>query len=327
MPPEVNEVAGARARAGEDRRDVRRREDSMETQLPPRRLHGWLVLCAAATALAAPPSLAAAPAPAPASAPANADDAQVAALRKGAAAFARLEQEDVAMLSRALDALQADTALVELFRARDREGLLARALPAFEELKRLKHVTHWYFLDPEPARTCFLRVHAPQLHGDVVQRETFSQAIATQRIGYGKELGKTAFALRVVKPIFVGKQVVGYMELGEEIDHFLERMRAETGDDYGVLVDKAHVDRKELARVRGEDRWDERPEVVLVDSTIWTEQIIELGRPLAQIPDGGVLIGTWRVGARQFVGGAFPIRDARGRIAGALFVRHDLSRP
>ena len=101
---------------------------------------------------------------------------------------------------------------------------------------------------------------------------------------------------------------------------------AETGDDYGILVDKTRIDRKELARVRGEDRWDERPEVVLVDSTVWNERIIDLGRPLAKIPDGGVIIGRWRAGAKVFVGGAFPIRDARGVVVGALFVRRDVSK-
>ena len=105
------------------------------------------------------------------------------------------------------------------------------------------------------------------------------------------------------------------------VDRFRARDR-----DHGILVDKTHIDRKELARVRGEDRWDERPEVVLVDSTVWNERIIDLGRPLAEVPDGGVIIGRWRAGAKVFVGGAFPIRDARGLVVGALFVRHDVSK-
>lgn len=245
-------------------------------------------------------------------------------VRAAAAAFTRLERESVARLATALDALVADPALVEAYRSRDRERLLAVARPRFEALRGTHPITHWYFLDAEPARTVFLRVHAPALHGDVVERDTLAQAIATRRFGHGKELGKTAFALRVVKPIWAGEEVVGYMELAEEIDHFLERMKRETGDDFGLLMAKERLDRAGLARVRRDDRWEERAEVVLVVSTMWDERCIQLGAPLAKLPARGAAVPGWTDGRRSFVGGAFPVRDATDRLAGALFVRHEV---
>ncbi len=255
-------------------------------------------------------------------APARVHDAARAAVRRAASTYAELERVDVEMLGRELDALIADPQLVALFRARDREKLLKAAQPRFAELKARRNITHWYFLDAEPARTCFLRVHAPALHGDVIQRETLSQAIATKRIGHGKELGKTAFALRVVKPVRSGGTLLGYMELGEEIDHFLGRMKAVTGDDFGLLVDKARIDRKELARVRGEDRWDERRDVVLVESTLADARQVDIGVPLVQLGEDGHVLGAWREGASSYASGAFPVRDAANRVVGALFVRH-----
>jgi hypothetical protein len=246
------------------------------------------------------------------------------AVRRAAAAYAELERVDIGMLSRELDALIADPAIVEPFRARDRDRLFAAALPRFEALRARHNITHWYFHDREPARTCFLRVHAPGAHGDVIQRETLSQAIATQKIGAGKELGKTAFALRVVRPVRAGGVLVGYMELGEEIDHFLRRMKAVTGDDYALFIDKARVDRRELARVRGEDHWDERRDVVLVESTLADERSADIGVPLRLISDSGNALGQTRSGSRSFAYGAFPVRDAAGRVVGALFVRHGI---
>lgn len=245
-------------------------------------------------------------------------------VRRAAAAYAELERVDVAMLSRELDALMADPALVEPFRARDRERLLAVARPRFEALRKKHNITHWYFHEKEPARTCFLRVHAPAIHGDLVGRETLSQAIATQKVGAGKELGKTAFALRVVKPIRAGGQLLGYMELGEEIDHFLHRMKAATGDDYALFVDKARIDRRELARIHGEDHWDDRRDVVLVESTLphADERSAEIGVPLRLISDDGNALGETRAGGSAYAFGAFPVRDAANRIVGALFVRH-----
>lgn len=260
-----------------------------------------------------------------AAAPARAPGAPHESVARAAAAYAKLEQAEIERLSGLLDGLIADPVYVQLYKARNREELLARAQPKFERLKAAHGVTHWYFLDPEPARTCFLRVHTPTLFGDVVGRETLSQAIATKQVGSGKELGKTAFALRVVKPIRADGAIIGYMELGEEIGHFLVKMKEQTGDDYGVLVDKQRVDRAELARVRKEDRWDERADVVLIDSTMWNERLLDLPVRFDQIPEGGIRTGDWTEGKVKFLGGAFPIRDAARRTVGVLYVRHPSS--
>jgi hypothetical protein len=238
---------------------------------------------------------------------------------EAAAAYAALEQADVDMLSAELDRLVADPAIVGPFLARDRAKLLAAARPLFQKLEAEKAITHWYFI--EPSRTCFLRVHAPEISGDRIDRATLEQAVKSQKVGAGKELGKTAFALRVVKPIRAKGEVVGYMELGEEIGHFLGRMKQQTGDDYAVLADKAHVDRKALASVRKEDRWEERPDVVLIESTVWDESTVSLGVPLDKLPDAGTRLAPWKDGAGRYVGGAFPIRDASNAVVGALFVR------
>ena len=249
------------------------------------------------------------------------------AVRRGAAAFEKVEKADVELLSRTLDRLVADPALVGPFLARDRERLLAAARPTFEKLQAEDQITHFYFLDPPPARTCFLRVHAPDQFGDVVNRDTFSHAIATRKIGYGEELGRTAFALRVVKPIARDGAIVGYMELGEEIDHFFDRAKRHTGDDFGLLVDKRRVERQELARIRHDDRWDERPDVVLINSTMWDERHIAVPVPLEKLPAKGAMVAHWEEDGRTYAGGAFPVKDAAGHVVGALFVRHQLAGP
>jgi hypothetical protein len=279
----------------------------------------WLAPLAAAGAL---PALAAAASPAAAAAPAKDHEA---AVRRAAAAFAELERADVDHLSRVLQQLVQDRTLVEPFLARDRDRLLAAAKPTFEILKEVEQVTHWYFIDPD--RKCFLRVHAPSTHGDVIERDTLAQAIAKKDVGSGKELGRTAFALRVVRPIRSGGTIVGYMELGEEIDHLFDRMKVEAGDDFGLLADKEHVDRKELARVRNDDRWDERPDVVLINSTMWDEKRIQIGMPLAKLPPEGAFVGAWRDEEKTFVGGVFPVRNSSGHVVGALFVRHRIPGP
>jgi len=247
------------------------------------------------------------------------------ALRGDAAAYEDLERADVAKLAATLDGLMAHPGLQEAYLARDRARLLALAGPIFQGLKGDHGITHWYFLEPEPSKRCFLRVHAPAKFDDVIDRATLARAIAKRETAAGKELGRTAFALRVVRPYSVDGKVVGYMELGEEIDHFLGRMKAATGDEVEMFVFKQYLDQAEWARVRGRDRnsWNDWPEAVVVDSTS-SEPIVDSSAISGNSTAGRLLDETERNGS-FFVRGTFPVRDASGQVVGGLVVRRDIT--
>jgi HAMP domain-containing protein len=241
-------------------------------------------------------------------------------------ALAAAERADIEKLDATLGALAAHPGLAEAFAARDRERLLALTGPVFATL--VEHgVTHLYFIEPEPRGTVFLRVHEPGLHGDVVDRATLAKAIETKGIAAGKELGMTAFALRVVRP-WKGKdgRLLGYLEVAEEIDHFLGHIKRQTGDDYTLVVEKAFLDEKALASVRrGKPAgWGERGRTVVVDST-GGDPIVEVDLDLASVPDRGLLLGEIWEDGRRVVRGVVPVKDAAGRRVGGLFVAHDIS--
>jgi HAMP domain-containing protein len=186
-----------------------------------------------------------------------------------------------------------------------------------------------YFLEPEPSRKVFLRVHRPEQHGDVVHRATLSRAIDTLAFGGGKELGQTAFALRVVRPWY-GRDgsLVGFAELAEEIDHFVARLKQQTGDDYGLLVEKVFLDKQAWARSRAGRRnnWDDRPRSVVVNTTTADEAIIAFDGDLSSVPDGGMLLGEEERAGRIYARGIVAVKDAAGRRVGGLFVLHDVTR-
>jgi Double sensory domain of two-component sensor kinase len=258
----------------------------------------------------------------------NVESAALGTLRTAADAFAAQERSEVEKLSAMLDALLGNEELRSAFAARDRERLLAIATPLFTAMSSHDRITHWYFIEPEPAKTVFLRVHKPELHGDVVERVTLQKAIETRDLGAGKELGQTAFALRAVRPWVQGGKLLGYVELAEEIDHFLTAMKARTGDEYGLLVKKKFLDEQAWARVLGprSNTWNDRPDVVVVDTTTFTEGIIDYAGDVEAVSDKGDAIGTVYRGDRAFVRGIFPVRDAAGRKVGGLFVLHDFTR-
>jgi HAMP domain-containing protein len=243
-------------------------------------------------------------------------------------ALASAERADVEKLDATLRVLALHPGLTDAFAARDRARLLATAAPVFDALRAEHDVTHVYFIEPEPARTCFLRVHHPGWFGDVIERATLSKAIETKRVAAGKELGRTAFALRVVRPWHgPDGKLLGYLELGEQMDHFLDRMKAQTGDDYGLLVDKAFLDEAAWAGTRGTSRndWAERNRTVLVDTTAAEEVTAGFDDDVASIPEAGVVLGEELRESRVFVRGIVPVKDAAGRRVGALFVRHDIT--
>lgn len=248
-------------------------------------------------------------------------------LRGAADAFASQERAEVEKLSATLDALLSRDDLRQAFVARDRDRLLALAAPLFQTMRERDRITHWYFIAPEPDATVFLRVHRPELRGDKVERVTFRRAVETADVGAGKELGRTAFALRVVRPWVQDGKVIGYLELAEEIDHFLGAMKARTGDDYGILVKKRFLDQRRWAEVLGErsNTWNDRADVVVVDTTTFTEGIIDYEGDLEALPDDGVALGEVLRDDRAYMRGIFPLRDAGGRKVGGLFVLHDFS--
>ncbi len=258
----------------------------------------------------------------------NVEQAALSTLQSAADAFAAEERSDVEKLAATLDALLGSEALRAAFVARDRTRLLALSAPLFETMRARDRITHWYFIEPGPNPTVFLRVHRPELRGDLVERATLKIAAETKELGAGKELGRTAFALRAVRPWFHEGKLLGYMELAEEIDHFLGAIKSRTGDEYGLLVKKKYLDENAWAAVLGprSNTWNDRPDVVVVDTTTFTEGIIDFDGDLEAIPDAGIALDEIERGDRAYVRGIFPVRDAGGRKVGGLFVLHDFTR-
>lgn len=241
-------------------------------------------------------------------------------------ALGDLSALEISHMSGLLDALLEDERLADAFEAGDRARLLALASPRFEALRARQGITHWYFHPAHPERDgVFLRVHRPELHGDPVRRELVARAAATLRETSGTELGRTAYAVRVVRPWLRGGRLIGFVELGQDIQAFLARMKAMTHDDYGLLLAKERLDRGAWAAVaRGRDRWDDRPELLAVETTTGDEAILgDLGA-LADVPAAPAVLGQAARGARVVARGVFPLRGD-GATIGAVVVEHDVT--
>jgi hypothetical protein len=244
-------------------------------------------------------------------------------------AQAALRSQEVAELDRLsalLEALTGDESLAEALARRDRAGLLAEAGPMFQRLREAHGITHLYFHDADPARGVLLRVHRPELFGDVVRRQTFRQAVESGREAGGREFGRTAFAVRAVRPWHRDGRLIGYVELGTDVHTFLARLKDVTGDDYGMLLDKRQLEPAAWVAMTGHpERWDDRPELLAVTTTSGDEAMFAaLGR-VEELPASPRLLERRAQGARTLIRGSFPLRGAGGEVMGAVLVVHDIT--
>lgn len=248
-------------------------------------------------------------------------------LRNAQSAFASLVSGDVAKLGATGEVLVRSSALVQAFAERDRDRLLAEARRTYPGLVGAYGITHLNFLTQE--KKIFLRMTKPSQFDDVIERVTLLEAMKTQRLAAGLELGKTGFVLRTVRPVTGEGGLVGYLELGEEIGMFSSRLKEQTGFDLGVLLLKKHLKEEDWGFTRSalglKDNWADRPDVVVAQTTTKDERILEYGGALEGIPEEGLVLDQTEVGDKVLMRGIFPIKDAAGKSVGAVFILRDIT--
>src|SRR3989339_825333 len=237
---------------------------------------------------------------------------------------------EVRVLSSALEVFSRDEAIKGLYLERNREKLYQYGKPLFDEIKTKYGITHVYFILPDGR--CFLRLHDKGLYNDKITRVTFEKARDTKNIASGVELGKTAFALRVVRPYYKGKDLIGYVEFGEEIEHFIEQLKDNTATEYSLVAKKKYLDKEAWASMREqeglEDNWNEFGEYVLVTKTdAWLRERFRksLDANVKLLEKGEFVFEQFQFKNKYFKLGAFQFKDVSKENVGVVFVALDIT--
>ena len=224
--------------------------------------------------------------------------------------------------------LARDPALFAAWETGDRDTLNALSQPLFSELKKQVAITHLYYVTPD--RTCFLRVHQPVRCGDRIDRTTMLAAEQTGADAWGVELGPlAAFTLRYVRPWVKDGKIVGYLELGCELNGVAQEIAGDLNVDLVLLTRKKQTSREKFAAGKpvfgfaGE--WDEYPDWVVSHQTL-PETPAGLARQFAAGHDG-LDDKPFRL---QHEGTAFDcglvrLRDVANRRVADLVVLHDVT--
>lgn len=217
------------------------------------------------------------------------------------------------------------------FVARQRDTLLDDTKAHFAQLRQRYQITHFYFHDP--LRRNFLRVHDPGRHGDVIERFTALQAEKTGETVAGIELGVLGtLTLRVVAPWWSEGELLGYLEIGKEIDDIIGDLHRSLGIGLALYVDKEHLNRKdwELGRklLDRPGRWDPLPDHVLLAShgqEIPPQRLASLDLD-RHSESWEIPVKEQSVGDSNLVATTQPFRDASGKRLGHFLISQDLSR-
>ncbi|MBF0161942.1 MAG: EAL domain-containing protein [Magnetococcales bacterium] len=136
--------------------------------------------------------------------------------------------------------LSQSDALRHAYRAGDREGLLRYSQPILANLQESR-VTHMSFHRPD--RVNFLRVHKPELHGDRIDRPVLRQAEQSGRFAFGTEIGRTGtLSLRAVLPWWDGPILIGYLELGKEVEAFISALQVPFGHTLYTFLARSRLE-------------------------------------------------------------------------------------
>lgn len=234
-------------------------------------------------------------------------------------------------LTLAIQPIAADKRMIGALREGDRKRLLNDWQAVFEIMKKENHLTHFYFLDKN--RVCLLRVHNPSKYGDLIDRFTAQKAEWSHKRSSGIEIGPLGtFTLRVIQPVYDQGVLIGYIELGKEIEDVLEALHERSTDNIAVLIHKKYIKQRsweEGMRMLGRDsNWNQLPK----DALIYTSQqrlpdpFLEVAKQheethcLHRIIDTEISYAEkkWRVSM-------IPLKDASDKEIGDLMLMSDIS--
>jgi len=158
--------------------------------------------------------------------------------------FSILEARETSKMGAVSEALATNPEVSAALAARDRTRLLSLTSPLYSQLKT-EGITNWMFHTAEPGMSVFLRLHNPAKYGDELNRFMDKEVSRTHATVTGNELAKAGFAARMIQPVYdSGGRLTGYIEFGEEIGRFIHEMKSQTGDNYGLLLNKKFINRK-----------------------------------------------------------------------------------
>ncbi len=142
----------------------------------------------------------------------------------------------------------------------DRLRLYELARPYLDKWQAFSGVTHFYFHSPDGIN--LLRVHMKDKHGDRIRRKSFLFAEKNGNTGVATEVGVTGeWVRRVVVPWRVEGRLIGYVELGVDMEHIYASVGHHMNSTMMVLLNKKLIKSPEI--------WESRRKQLGFSPYVW----------------------------------------------------------
>lgn len=240
--------------------------------------------------------------------------------------FQNIINSETQKLYLAMDLLLEEETIKNKFMNREIDNLYDYLLPTYQNFKQNYQITQIFFISPEPDNICLLRMHRPEKRGDVVNRETFRNAIQSKTYSSGLELGTKQFSLRAVHPYYMKDSLIGYLELSEEINPFFESLKSQTNDDYTIIIEHKYLSENGWDITKEANSEDYKDKIfgkqIIINSTSSNfnfAEIIQQNTPSEKI----ILEKQLKLDGKIYLVGALPVKDVKDRIVGAMYFMHD----
>lgn len=160
--------------------------------------------------------------------------------------------------------------VMDAWRSGDRERLLAATGPVFTHMRQAQQISILHFLRPD--KTNHLRMHIPEMHGDVLSWASLEAAAETGIPQWGLDLGRWGnFSLRYCMPVLEDGVLAGYLVVGKDTGALLPRFALNLRGNIVAVVPKRLVPRdayetgKRLFSYPG--NWEDLSQYVVVSQT------------------------------------------------------------
>ena len=237
-------------------------------------------------------------------------------------------EEQSLLLETLLNDLGKKPELIKLLKEKNKTKLLTEYQAQNMEFKKRYNITHFYFHLPNKQN--LLRMHQPTRYGDMINRYTLLEAERTGTISSGLELGTLGtLTLRVVKPIFQDNVLIGYLELGKEIEDILKNIQYHHQVKLILLIKKKFL-KKDLWEngmnmLKRPHKWNQFTDYVLSYST--KPYLDDSMNSIIQnrIKHNYQLVSQLEYKRQTWSMINIPIKDARDKNIAELIILNDIS--
>lgn len=222
--------------------------------------------------------------------------------------------------------LKKDSKIIKTFKEKNRDKLFLYLHQTYSDFNKIYNITHFYFHNID--KTNFIRIHNREKHSDLIDRVTLLKATEISGYSSGVEFGVYHnLTLRVVAPLFYEEELIGYIELGKNIDHLTHKLSKSLNSEIIFTIDKNMIMKKENF-----ESWDkyssnnryykELDNFYIIDSSIKNityelQQLLNSGDDINNVEVSNAK-HTYHVNSNIF-------RDVSGKEIGKLYVLLDTS--